>query len=62
MKEDDVGGKKEMIIRLDSIEEESMLVDEKNPLYGKKIPHFYANQFNNIHTTFKSRQKENTHK
>ena len=41
-------GKKEMIIRLDSIEEESVLVDENNPI-----------NFTNTHTTFKSKSKDN---
>ncbi len=63
MKEDVVGGKKEMIIRLDSIEEESMLVDENNASYGQQQQqHSPTQKFNLTNTTFKSKQKENTHK
>jgi len=51
MKED--LGKKEMIIRLDSIEDESLLVDDgNNGSYGQNI------NLTNTHSTFKSKSKD----
>ncbi len=61
VKEEIVGGKKEMIIRLDSIEEESMLVDENNASHGQQ-QYSPTQKFGMTNTTFKSKQKDNTHK